>query len=57
VKATCRVVTVQNVKVIGEERLTTLCLLVEKTLEKAKKIVVPIFLVTGFLLALPLALL
>lgn len=57
VKAACRVVTVQNVKVIGEERLTTLCLLVEKTLQKAKKIVVPIFLVAGFLLALPLALL
>jgi putative membrane protein len=57
VKAAFRVVTVQNVKVIGEERLTTLCLLVEKTLQKAKKIVIPIFLVTGFLLTLPLTLL
>jgi putative membrane protein len=57
VKAACRVVTVQNVKVIGEEQLTTLCLLVEKTLQKAKKVVVPIFSVAGFLLALPLMLL
>lgn len=55
VKVACRVVTVQNVKVIGEERLKTLCLLVEKTLQRAKRVVVPIFSAAGFLLALALA--
>jgi putative membrane protein len=51
----CRVVTVQAVKVIGEERLKTLCLLVEKTLQRAKRVVVPIFSAAGFLLVLALA--
>jgi len=57
VKAACRIVTVQNVKVIGEERLKTLCLLVEKTLQRAKRVVVPIFSAAGFLLTLALAML
>ena len=55
VKVACRVVTVQDVKVIGEERLKTLCLLVEKTLQRAKRVVVPIFSAAGFLLVLALA--
>lgn len=54
VKVAFSVVTVQDVKVIGEERLKTLCLLVEKTLQRAKRVVVPIFSAAGFLLVLAL---
>ena len=55
VKVACRIVTVQDVKVVGEERLKMLCLLVEKTLQRAKRVVVPIFSAAGFLLVLALA--
>jgi len=51
-KAACCNITVPNVKVIGEKRLETLCLLTDRTLQKAKKIVVPIFAITGLLLML-----
>jgi putative membrane protein len=52
VKAACRIVTVSEVKVIGEKLLETLCLLIDKTLQKAKKVVVPIFGVNGLILVL-----
>lgn len=44
--------TVPNVKVIGEEKITELCSLVDPAIEKAKHIVVPIFSLTGLALAL-----
>lgn len=52
VKASCRNVTVQDVKVIGEKLLEQLCLLIDKVLKKAKRIVVPIFTTCGLLLML-----
>ncbi len=52
VKATCRSITVLNVKVIGEKQLETLCLLTDRTLQKAKKGIIPIFAFGGFLLML-----
>lgn len=55
VKAACRSITVPDVKVIGAKQLETLCLLTDRTLQKAKKIVVPIFATSGLLLMLFLA--
>ena len=52
VKAACRSITVPKVKVIGEKRLETLSLLTDKTFQKAKEIVVPIFAASGLLLML-----
>jgi putative membrane protein len=52
VKAACREITVSGIKVIGVELLETLCLLVDRTLQKAKKIVVPIFASTWLILML-----
>jgi putative membrane protein len=52
VKVACRSITVPKVKVIGEKRLETLSLLTDKTFQKAKEIVVPIFAASGFLLML-----
>lgn len=52
VKTTRRSITVPNVKVIGEKQLETLCLLTDRTLQKAKKGIVPIFAFGGFLLML-----
>lgn len=49
-KVAARSITVPNVKVIGEKKLETLCLLTDETLQKAKKFVVPIFTITGLLL-------
>lgn len=51
-KAACRSITVPEVKVIGAKRLETLSLLTDKTFQKAKKIVVPIFAASGLLLML-----
>jgi putative membrane protein len=51
-KAAARSVTVPNVKVIGAKKLETLCLLTDRTLQKAKKTVVPLFAVAGLLLML-----
>ena len=48
---------VPNVRVIGEERLSSLSLLVDKALRRAKQIVAPIFVSEGLLLILLLALL
>jgi len=52
VKAACHSVTIPEVKVIGEKRLETLCLLIDRALQKAKKIVVPIFATIGLFLML-----
>jgi putative membrane protein len=52
VKAACRSITIPEVKVIGEKRLETLCLLIDRTLQKAKKVAVPIFATSGLLLML-----
>jgi len=49
VKVACRHVTVPDVKVIGEKLLETLCLLIDRSVRKAKKIVVPIFGTSGLL--------
>lgn len=51
-KAACRSIIVSDVKVIGEKRLETLCLLIDKTLQRAKRAVIPIFATSGFLLML-----
>ena len=52
VKAGCRSITISNVKVIGKKRLEALCLLIDRTLKTAKKVVVPIFAISGLLLML-----
>jgi len=48
----CCNMTIPKVKVIGEKRLETLCLLIDKALQKAKQIVVPIFATSGLVLML-----
>lgn len=50
VKAACREITIFGIKVIGVELLETLCLLIDKTLQRAKKIVAPIFAFTWLIL-------
>jgi predicted neutral ceramidase superfamily lipid hydrolase len=52
VKVACRSTTVPDIKVIGEKQLETLCLLIDRTLQKAKKAVIPIFATSGLLLML-----
>jgi len=47
--AACDII-VPKVKVIGEEKLEALCLLTDRAIQKAKKIVVPIFGTAGLLL-------
>lgn len=56
-KAGCLSTVVPKVRVIGGECITSLTVLVDKTLQKAKRIVVPIFATEGLLLILLLALL
>jgi putative membrane protein len=56
-KASCCNVTVPKVKVIGEKQLEKLCLFVDKSIRKAKRLVIPIFAGTGLLLMLTLILL
>ena len=56
VRAACRSITVPDVKVIGEKLLETLCLLIDKSLQRAKKIAVPIFATNGLFLMLILML-
>lgn len=51
-KASCHKMTVPDVKVIGEESLQKLCLLIDTNLKRAKRIVVPIFASSGLLLML-----
>ncbi|MGQ9506483.1 MAG: DUF2070 family protein [Candidatus Bathycorpusculaceae bacterium] len=52
VKVACRRITVSDVTVIGENLLEKLCVLIDKTILKAKKIVVPIFATSGLFLML-----
>jgi putative membrane protein len=52
VQVSCRRITVPNVKVIGAKQLETLCILVEKVIQRAKRTVVPLFLASGLLLML-----
>ncbi|MCL2288126.1 MAG: DUF2070 family protein [Candidatus Bathyarchaeota archaeon] len=56
-KAGCKHLIVPQVRVIGSSQITSLSLLVDKAIMKAKQIVVPIFLIEGLLLILFLALL
>jgi len=51
-KAAAHSITVRNVKVIGEKKLETLCLLTDKVLQRAKMSVIPIFASAGLLLML-----
>jgi len=52
VRASCSDIKVANVTVIGAKQLETLCSLIDKTVQTAKKIIVPIFLTAGLLLML-----
>jgi len=52
VKAACRSITVPDVRVIGGKLLETLCLLIDRTLKKAKTVAVPLFAASGLLLML-----
>jgi predicted neutral ceramidase superfamily lipid hydrolase len=45
-------VTVQNVKVIGQDALEKLCLLPDMVIRRAKRVVVPLFAVISLLLML-----
>jgi len=54
VKAACRSITIPDVKVIGEKKLETLCLLIDRALKEAKKAAIPIFATSGLLLMLVL---
>lgn len=49
-RAASGAVTVKDVKVLGAKQLERLCALIDKSLQTAKKSVVPIFLATGILL-------
>jgi putative membrane protein len=49
--AGCRI-TVPDVKVIGGKPLETLCALIDRTLQRAKKVVAPIFVTSGLILML-----
>ncbi|MEM2911173.1 MAG: DUF2070 family protein [Candidatus Bathyarchaeia archaeon] len=46
VKVSCRSVTIPKVRVIGQRPLEKLCLLPDKAVQRAKRIIVPIFAVT-----------
>lgn len=50
VKAGCWSISVPNVKVIGREKLETLSLLTDRGLQKAKKTIVPISILSGLVL-------
>jgi putative membrane protein len=50
VKVACNITTIPDVKVIGDKQIETLCLLIDKTLQKAKKVAIPIFALAGLLL-------
>jgi hypothetical protein len=49
-KVACSNVSIPDVKVIGDKRLEALCLLIDRTLQKAKKAAIPIFALSGLLL-------
>jgi len=50
VKVACATTTIPDVKVIGDTQIETLCLLIDKTLQKAKEVAIPIFALTALLL-------
>jgi putative membrane protein len=50
VDVTCAITTIPDVKVVGDTQIETLSLLIDKTLQKAKKVAIPIFALTGLLL-------
>lgn len=52
VKVACQSITVPSVKVLGAKQLEALCLLIDRTLQKAKRGVGPIFAISGLLLML-----
>jgi putative membrane protein len=52
VRAGCCSVNVSGAKVIGKERLESLSLLIDKGLQRAKKVVAPVFVLSGLLLML-----
>jgi putative membrane protein len=52
VKVACHRITVSDVTVIGGNLLEKLCVLIGKTIQRAKKIVIPIFATSGLLLML-----
>lgn len=52
VKVACRRITVSDVTVIGENLLEKLCVLIGRTIQRAKKVVIPIFATSGLLLML-----
>jgi putative membrane protein len=49
-EASCQSITVADVTVLGGKQLETLCLLIDKGLQTAKRIVVPVFLTAGLVL-------
>jgi putative membrane protein len=54
VKVACNKITVPNVKVIGGKQLEALCLLIDKALQRTKRIIVPLCASVGLLLMLVL---
>ncbi len=56
-KSGCRSTIIPHVKVIGEERLDSLLILIERGAQRAKRTIVPVILMAGFLLMLFLLLL
>jgi putative membrane protein len=52
VRASCSCIKVADVTVLGAKQVETLCSLIDKTLQTAKKVIVPIFLTAGLLLML-----
>lgn len=56
-KTSALTITVPQIKAIGEEKLEALCLLIDRTVQKAKEISIPIFATTGLLLMFLLTLL
>lgn len=50
VQMSCRSITVNDVTVLGEKQLETLCVLIDKSLRTAKRIALPVFLVAGLVL-------
>ncbi|MGD0978504.1 MAG: DUF2070 family protein [Candidatus Bathyarchaeia archaeon] len=56
VRVSCRSITVPSVKVIGAKQLEALCILIDKAIQRAKRVAVPVFGVSGLLLMLLLLL-
>jgi putative membrane protein len=50
VQTAYRSITVNDVKVLGEKQLDTLCVVIDKSVRMAKHLLVPVFLITGLVL-------